>query len=47
MDLFQSEPEGIVVVEASDSTPLPQGVMLQPVVAPAKAINPKGPILTV
>ena len=41
VDLFQSELEGIVVVEASDSTPLPQGVMLQPVVALAKAINPK------
>ena len=41
MDFCQSEPEGIVVGEASDATPLPQGVMFQPVVAPGKAIDPK------
>ncbi|KAK0134504.1 Paraneoplastic antigen Ma2 [Merluccius polli] len=41
VDYCQSEPEGIIMVEASDATPLPQGVMLQPVVATAKAIDSK------
>ncbi|KAK0147770.1 Paraneoplastic antigen Ma2 [Merluccius polli] len=31
VDYCQAEPEGIIMVEASDATPLPQGVMLQPV----------------
>ena len=40
VDFCQSEPEGIIMVEASDATPLPQGVMLQPVVATVKAMDP-------
>ncbi|KAL2081551.1 hypothetical protein ACEWY4_023404 [Coilia grayii] len=40
LDFCQPAPKGIIVVEASDTVPLPQGVMFQPVVAPACAIDP-------
>ncbi|KAL7839427.1 hypothetical protein SRHO_G00260850 [Serrasalmus rhombeus] len=40
LDLSQPAPKGIIVVETSDSVPLPHGVMFQPVVAPASAIDP-------
>ncbi|KAL1259510.1 hypothetical protein QQF64_010087 [Cirrhinus molitorella] len=40
LDFFQPAPKGIIVVETSDTVPLPQGVMFQPVVAPASAIDP-------
>ncbi|XP_062372262.1 retrovirus-related Pol polyprotein from transposon 412 isoform X1 [Sardina pilchardus] len=41
LEFSQPVPKGIVVVEASDAMPLPQGVMFQPVVAPANAIDSK------
>ncbi|KAL7863449.1 hypothetical protein SRHO_G00124330 [Serrasalmus rhombeus] len=40
LDLSQPAPKGIIVVETSDSVPLPHGVMFQPVVAPTSAIDP-------
>ncbi|XP_048108990.1 uncharacterized protein LOC125300872 [Alosa alosa] len=40
LDLSQPAPKGIIVVETSETVPLPHGVMFQPVVAPASAIDP-------
>lgn len=41
VDFHKPEPEGLVVVEASDALSLPQGVMFQPVIAPASAVDRK------
>ena len=38
--LSQPAPRGLIVVEASDTVPLPHGVMFQPVVAPVSVIDP-------
>ncbi|XP_037833479.1 uncharacterized protein LOC119617377 [Kryptolebias marmoratus] len=40
LDLTQPAPKGIIVVETSETVALPYGVMFQPVVAPASAIDP-------
>lgn len=41
VEFCQPDPKGIMVVEASDAVPLPQGVMFQPVVPLASSIDPK------
>lgn len=41
VDFSRSETKGIVVGEASDAMPLPQGMIFQPVIAPLSAIDPK------